>query len=229
MAFEKMLKFFLVGPFPNGAVGGLLVNVILSVSALVFGFVFGMLLALGRLSKNRALSRVCTVFIELCRALPLLLIMFWFVLTIPLIAGKPLPALLTAFFAIALYSSVNQAEIFRAGVSSVDKGQWLAAKSTGLSLVQCLTEVVLPQMFRAVLPSYVGFFISLFKDTSIVTMVGLIDLTYAGVMVSQRYPGQMFECYALMAVIFFVICLALSKFSKRIEGRFASKYGIRGC
>ena len=61
------------------------------------------------------------------------------------------------------------------------------------------------------------------------TMVGLIDLTYAGVMVSQRYPGQMFECYALMAVIFFIICFALSKASKRIEAKLARKYGILGC
>ena len=99
----------------------------------------------------------------------------------------------------------------------------------GLSGFQCMTCVILPQMFRAVLPSYVGFFISLFKDTSIVTMVGLIDLTYAGVMVSQRYPGQMFECYALMAVIFFIICFALSKASKRIEEKLARKYGILGC
>lgn len=229
MAFEKMLKFFLVGSFPNGAIGGLLVNIILSFSALAFGFVFGMVLALGRLSGNPVLSRACTAVIEVCRALPLILIMFWFVLTVPLIAGKPLPALLTAFFALALYSSVNQAEIFRAGISSVQKGQWLAAKSTGLSGFQCMTCVILPQMFRAVLPSYVGFFISLFKDTSIVTMVGLIDLTYAGVMVSQRYPGQMFECYALMAVIFFIICFALSKASKRIEEKLARKYGILGC
>lgn len=228
MAFDKMLKFFAVGQFPNGPIGGLAVNIILALSALACGFVLGMLLALGRLSGGRLLSRACTLIIEVLRALPLVLIAFWFVLTIPLIMGRPLPGLLTALMALSLYSAVNQAEIFRAGISSVDKGQWLAASSTGLSRFQCMLHVVLPQMFRAVMPSYAGFFISLFKDTSIVTLVGLIDLTTAGVMVSQRYPGQMFASYALMAVMFFVICLLLSVASKRIEARFRVRYGIQG-
>ena len=225
MALEKLIKFLLCGPFPQGAAGGLLINIFLSTTAMATGLVFGLLIALGRTSRFGLLSRVCAAFVEIVRALPLILIMFWFVLTIPLMAGKPMPALFTSFLALFLYSSVNQAEIIRSGLMNIDKGQWQVAACTGLSRFQCLIHVILPQMFQKVLPSYVGFFISIFKDTSIVTMVGLIDLTYAGVMITQKHPSQMFETYFLMAVIFFVICFALSRLAKRLELRNAQRFG----
>lgn len=226
MPFEKMLKFFLIGPFPNGAVGGIALNFFLTITTLLTGFVLGMLLALGRTSKYRILRAPCTLVIEVARSIPLLLIAFWFVLVVPLLIGQAVPGLLTAYLAIALYSAVNQAEIFRGGILSIDKGQYQAAACTGLSKLQCMTSIILPQVFHKVLPSYVGFIISLFKDTSLVTIVGLIDLTYAGTMVSQRYPSDLFLCYGIMALMYFIVCFVLSKVASRLEKSAQEKYGV---
>lgn len=226
MPFEKLIRFFLVGPFPNGAIGGITMNFLLTITTLVTGFVLGMLLALGRISRFAPLRLICTVIIETIRSIPLLLIAFWFVLVAPLLLGKVVPGFITAYLAIALYSAVNQAEIFRGGIMGIDKGQYQAALCSGLSRIQCMLYVIIPQMFQKVLPSYIGFIISLFKDTSLVTIVGLIDLTYAGVMVSQRYPGDLFLCYGIMAFMYFIVCYILSKLSQKAERRMHAKYGI---
>ena len=163
--FLNNLKFFLVGPYPNGELGGLAINLILSLATMVSGFVLGLLLALGRISGNRLLKGVCSFVIELIRAMPLILLVFWFYFMIPLFAGKPMPILLSAYLSITIYSAVNQAEIFRSGFMNIGKGQWQVAECTGLSYFQSVVYIILPQTLRMMLPSFVSFFISILKDT----------------------------------------------------------------
>ena len=225
MDIDLLLKFMLVGPFPVGAVGGLAINVFLAITTMASGFVIGLAMALANTSRFAALRGVMRAIIAWFRAMPLVLILFWIYFLVPLFAGKNMPILFSAFIAITIYSAVNQAEIFRSGIMNIDKGQWQVAASTGLSRFQCLRYVILPQVLHKMHPSFVSFFISMFKDTSIATTIGVIDLVKAGMMVSQKYPDQLFLSYFLMAALFFVICFALSRYAKRLETRQQLKYG----
>ncbi len=225
MDMYRLFKFLLVGPFPAGALGGLAINVTLAVVTMASGFIIGLVMALLRTSRFAVLRAAMAAIIGVFRAIPLMLILFWIYFLVPLFAGKPMPILFSAFIAITIYSSVNQAEIFRSGIQNVDKGQWEVATSTGLSKFQCLVHVVLPQVLHKMHASFVSFFISMFKDTSIATTIGVIDLVKAGMMVSQKYPSQLFLSYFLMAALFFVICFALSRYAKRLEVRQQARYG----
>lgn len=230
MSLEQTLKFFLTGPFPNGLLGGLAINVILAALTMTSGFFIGLLLALartqlGRSVPGKAVKYLSAAFVELIRAMPLVLILFWIYFLVPVFAGKQLPIFFSAFLAITLYSAANQAEIFRSGIMNVDKGQWQVATSTGLSRLQTIRYIIVPQVVHKMMPSFVSFLISMFKDTSIATTIGLIDLTRAGLMLSQKYPSQLFFSYFLMALMFFVICFALSRYAKQLEIKQQLKYG----
>lgn len=226
MDFFNTLKFFLLGPFPNGAVGGLAINLFLALVTMLSGFVLGLILALGRVSGCFILRKLCSFLIETVRALPIMLLVFWFYFIVPLFAARPLPILFSAFLSITLYSAVNQAEIFRAGFMNIDRGQWQAAASTGLNRLQCLVYIIIPQTLRRMLPSLVGFFISLFKDTSVVTIIGIIDLTHVGLMLSQRNPSFLLYSYLIMGLMFFVFCFALSRLARKIEQKHRATYGL---
>lgn len=215
--FWNNIRFLLIGPYPNGDMGGLVVNILLALTTMVSGFILGLLLALGRISKKKLLSRICTFIIDTIRSLPLVLIVFWFYFIIPLFAGKPIPELLSAYISISLYSVVNQAEIFRGGFATIGKEQWQAGKCTGLSRSQCMLYIILPQTLRIMLPSFVGFFISLFKDTSVISIIGVIDMTHVGLMISQKNPDKIIFSYLIMGAFYFIICFALSRAAKRIE------------
>ncbi|MCL2151423.1 MAG: amino acid ABC transporter permease [Oscillospiraceae bacterium] len=215
----NLIKMFLVGSFPQGPLGGLAINAFLAIVTMASGFVLGLLLALGRISKNTLTSRIITFVIETTRALPLLLIVFWFYFFIPLFAERPLPTLLSAFLSLTFYSAVNQAEIFRGGLMNVAKGQWQVAYTTGLSYVQCMINIILPQVLRMMLPSFAGFFISLFKDTSVIYIIGIVELTQVGIMLSQREPDKLVFSYILVAAMFFGICFILSFYAKKWEAK----------
>ena len=220
---SDLIRMFLIGPYPNGPIGGLAINIFLAVTAMASGFVLGLFLALGRLSKNIVVSRIVTCFIEVTRALPLLLVVFWLYFVVPLFAERPLPALLGAYLALTVYSAVNQAEIFRGGLMNIPAGQWQAAFSTGLSHYQCMLHVILPQTLRITLPSFAGFLISLFKDTSVVYIIGIIDLTLIGKSLSQREPDMFFLSYLLMAALYFIVCFAISFIFKKWEARLKNR------
>ena len=215
--FWNNIKFFLVGAFPNGEFGGLVINLFIAVLTMATGFIVGIFMALGRISENLILKKVCTFIIETIRAMPLVLIVFWFYFIIPLFMGRTAPLLLSAYLSISLYSAVNQAEIFRTGFLNINKGQWQIAECTGMSYSQCIIYIILPQTLKMMLPSLVGFFISLFKDTSVITIIGIIDLTHVGLMISQRDPSKLVPSYLIMGVIYFVFCFALSRIEKRME------------
>ncbi len=215
----NLIKMFLIGPFPQGPLGGLAINILLAVITMASGFILGLFLALGRISKNIIIRRIVTFVIEITRALPLLLIVFWFYFFIPLLAGRPLPILLSAYLSLTFYSAVNQAEIFRGGLMNINKGQWQVASSTGLSNYQCMVYVILPQVLRTMLPSFVGFFISLFKDTSVIYIIGIIDLTQIGIMLSQREPDKLIFSYILVGMMYFIFCFILSYFAKKWEAK----------
>ncbi|MEE8329993.1 MAG: amino acid ABC transporter permease [Thermodesulfovibrionia bacterium] len=213
-------SFYLVGAYPKGPLGGLVINITIAVICLVMSFFIGAIFGLGRLSCRRYISYPCIIYIETIRATPALLIVFWFFFFIPSVLGKDISIFWSAVIALTIYSTAYQAEIIRAGVLAVPRGQMEAALSSGMTRIQAIRTVILPQAFRMMIPSFVAFFISLFKETSIIYIIGVIELVQVGIIVSQRQPDRMFAAYICMAIGFFVICYSMSRLAKMLEKRF---------
>ena len=216
--FEQIpnLKFYLLGAYPAGPLGGLTLNIALAVISIFFGLLLGLFFGLGRTSCRRYIRYPCVLYIENMRSMPLLMIVFWFYFFLPMI-GVRLPLFWVAVIPLSFYAGAYQAEIVRAGFLAVPKGQMEAALSSGMSRGQALLTVVMPQAFKLMLPSFVSFFNSQFKNTSVVYIIGIVELTQTGIIISQRQPNQMFSAYICMAIGFWVICYGMSHFARRLE------------
>jgi len=213
-------RFYLFGAYPNGPVGGLFLNVSMAILCLSISFFIGALFGLGRLSCRRYINYPCIIYIEVIRATPVLLIVFWFYFFIPSILGKNISLFWSAVISLSVYATAYIAEIVRAGVLAVPAGQMEAALSTGMTRLQSLRVVILPQAFRMMIPSFVSFFISLFKDTSVTYIIGLIELTQTGIIVSQRQPNRMFAAYLCVAAGYFIFCFSMSHLARMLEKHF---------
>ncbi len=213
-------KFYLIGAYPKGPLGGLFINISMAVLCLTISFFVGAIFGFGRLSCRRHISYPCIIYIETIRATPALLLVFWFFFLIPSVLGKNISIFWSAVIALSVYSTAYQAEIVRAGILAVPKGQMEAALSSGMSRVQALTSVILPQAFKIMIPSFVSFFISLFKETSVAYIIGIVELVHIGVIITQRAPNRMFAAYLCMAIGFFVVCYGMSHLARALERRF---------
>jgi polar amino acid transport system permease protein len=213
-------RFYLVGAYPKGAVGGLFLNIVMAILCLTISFFVGAIFGFGRLSCRRFISYPCIIYIEAIRATPALLLVFWFFFFIPSILGKNISLFWSAIISLSIYSTAYQAEIIRAGVLAVPKGQMEAALSSGMTRFQAIRVVILPQAFRMMIPSFVAFFVSLFKETSVTYIIGVVELVQTGIIVSQRQPDRMFAAYICMAIGFWVICYGISHLARRLERRF---------
>lgn len=213
-------RFYLLGSYPAGPVGGLAVNILMAVICLSLGLITGVILGLGRLSRRFYLRWPCAVCVEVIRAVPVLLLVFWFAFFLPSIFGRNLPLFWGAVLGLSVHAAAYQAEIVRAGVLAVPSGQFDAAIASGMTQMQATRLVVLPQAFRMMLPAFASFAISLFKDTSIIYIIGVVDLMQTGVIVSQRQPNRMLAAYICMAMGFFVVCRSMASVTKILERRF---------
>ncbi len=201
--------------------GGLLLTLILAITAIVVSFPLGILLAIGRRSKLPVIRIICTVYIETIRGVPLISILFMSQLMLPLFLPPQirLGTVLRALTGITLFSAAYTAENIRGGLASVPIGQYDAAKALGLNKVLMLVFVILPQAIRVVIPAIVGQFISLFKDTTLVVIVGLLELLgiAKSVTAQKEFIGLHMEVYCFVALIFFICCYSMSSASKRLE------------
>ncbi len=212
-------KFYLIGAYPRGPVSGFVLNISMAILCLTISFFIGAIFGFGRLSCRKYISYPSIFYIEIIRATPALLLVFWFFFFIPSMLGKNISIFWSAVIALSIYSTAYQAEIVRAGVLAVPKGQMEAALSSGMSRFQALRTIILPQAFRMMIPSFVSFFISLFKETSVTYVIGVIELVHTGVIVTQRQPNRMFAAYACMAIGFFVVCFGMSRLARMLEKR----------
>ena len=206
----------------TNAWGGLLLTFLLAVLGIVASFPLGVLLALGRRSNLPVVSVICTMFIEGVRGVPLVTLLFMTQVILPLFLPENLPIdrVTRAFLAITLFSAAYTAENVRAGLQSVPTGQIEAAKALGLGGFNTMLFIVLPQALRAVIPAIVGQFIGLFKDTSLVVIVGLLDIVGIGRAVVLGNPDWLDaqrEVYVFLAVVFWVFTFAMSYASRRLE------------
>jgi len=212
-------KFYLMGTYPAGELGGLLLNILMAILSLSFGFLMACVLGLGRISRRRYVHFPCTAYIETVRATPLIMIIFWFYFFFPNVLGKPVSLFWSAIISLSAYAAAYQAEIVRAGILAVPKGQIEAAMASGIPRRQAILIIVLPQAFKMMIPAFMSFYISLFKDTSITYIIGMIELTQAGVIISQRQPDKMLSAYLFMAIGYFIVCYSISLLARALEKR----------
>ena len=202
--------------------GGLLVTFLLAAGGIVLSFPLGVALAFGRRSKLPVVSAFSTVFIEVIRGVPLVTILFMFsiILALFLPAESRIDRLVRALMAVTVFSAAYSAENVRGGLQSVPLGQIEAAKALGMGNFKTTVFIVLPQALRAVLPAIVGQFISLFKDTTLVVIIGINDFLGIGRSIINSDPEfvQMrTEVYIFMAVVYWIFSYLMSLASRRIE------------
>ena len=202
--------------------GGLLLTFFLAIIGIFLSFPLGIFLALGRRSKLPFLKGACVIFIESIRAVPLVTLLFMTLIIVPLLLpeGWRLDRVGRAIAAITIFSGAYMAENVRGGLASVPIGQTEAAKALGLGPLLTTTLIVLPQALRNVIPAIVGQFISLFKDTSLVVIVGLLDLVGIGkavVLGNVEYIDQQAEVYLFIAAVYWVFTFSMSHVSQILE------------
>ncbi|MBU6258907.1 MAG: amino acid ABC transporter permease [Burkholderiales bacterium] len=195
-------------------------SVSLTVVAMIGGIVLGTLLALMRLSNRPALTWPAAGYVNLMRSVPLVMVILWFFLLIPLAIGRPLGAEWSAVITYTLFEAAYYSEIMRAGIQSVPRGQVHAGYAVGMSYAQTMQLVVLPQAFRNMLPVLFTQTIILFQDTSLVYAIGAYDLL-KGFEIAGKNFNRPVETYLVAAVVYFVICFGLSLMVKRLQARIA--------
>jgi glutamate/aspartate transport system permease protein len=199
---------------------GLKFSVTLTLIAMSGGIVIGTLLALARLSSLKLLYTGAMLYVDLMRSIPLVMVILWFFLVIPLIIGKPIGAETSAIITFTTFQAAYYSEIMRAGIQSVSKGQAMAGYALGMTYGQTMWLVVLPQAFRNMIPVLLTQTIILFQDTSLVYAIGAKDLLKAADIAGKNYNRPV-EMYLFSAVIYFAICFTLSTFVKRLHKRIA--------
>jgi His/Glu/Gln/Arg/opine family amino acid ABC transporter permease subunit len=179
---------------------GLRMTAVITLVCMVASLAVGVALALLRRSAVRALSAAATVYIEGLRSTPLLMVIFWFYFLLPLLTGKSLEPLVAGIVAMVAFQSAYVAEIVRAGITSVKAGQLEAAVALGLPYRSAMWRVVLPQAFRNMLPALVARFVALFKSTSLLYVIGVVEFFRAATIVNSREfrPMEIFLFVALV-------------------------------
>ena len=195
---------------------GLAFSVQLTLIAMVCGIALGTVLALMRLSGKPWLVIPASIYVNTLRSIPLVMVILWFFLLIPLLIGRPMGAELSALITFTIFEAAYYSEIMRAGIQSVPRGQVQAGYAVGMSYAQTMQLVVLPQAFRNMLPVLLTQTIILFQDTSLVYAIGAYDLL-KGFEVAGKNFNRPVETYLLAALVYFVICFSLSMLVRRLQ------------
>jgi len=199
---------------------GLVFSVQLTLIAMIGGIIIGTLLALMRLSGKKWLVMAAAFYVNTLRSVPLVMVILWFFLLIPLLIGRSLGAELSAIITFTVFEAAYYSEIMRAGIQSVSKGQVNAGYAVGMTYKQCMQLIVLPQAFRNMLPVLLTQTIILFQDTSLVYAIGAYDLL-KGFEVAGKNFNRPVEAYLFAAVVYFVICFSLSMLVRRLQKKIA--------
>ncbi|MGQ0708679.1 MAG: amino acid ABC transporter permease [Rhodoferax sp.] len=200
--------------------GGLKYSIGLTLFAMTGGIVLGTVLALMRLSGAKLLEWPAAFYVNTMRSIPLVMVILWFFLLVPFMIGRPIGAEVSALLTFTLFEAAYYAEIMRAGIQSVPKGQTYAGYAVGLTYRQTMQLVVLPQAFRNMLPVLLTQTIILFQDTSLVYAIGAYDLLKGFEVVGKNFNRPV-ETYLLAAIVYFVICFSLSMLVRRLQKKIA--------
>lgn len=199
---------------------GLYFSLYLTAIATLGGIFFGTLLAMMRLSGSKWLQAPATIYVNGMRSIPLVMVILWFFLLVPLIIGRSVGAELSAIVTFIAFEAAYFSEIMRAGIQSIPRGQVHAGQALGMSYAQNMRLVILPQAFRNMLPVLLTQTIILFQDTSLVYAIGAYDML-KGFETAGRNFGRPVEAYIGAAVVYFLICFTLSRLVKRLNQKIA--------
>lgn len=206
---------------PSNLWNGLLLTLLMAVVSIVLSFPIGVLLALGRTSNLPVVRWFSILYIEIVRGVPLIGILFLAQVMLPLFlsADVRLDRVVRAIAGLVLFSAAYMAENVRGGLQAVARGQVEAAKALGLNTPLVVIFIVLPQALRAVIPAIVGQFIGLFKDTSLLSLVGLVELTgiARSILAQPQFIGRYAEVYLFIGLIYWLFCYSMSLASRRLE------------
>jgi polar amino acid transport system permease protein len=215
------LAHFMIGRYPSGPIGGVLLTFYLAMVSLVFSFFGGLILGLMCVSRNRFIKYPTLAIVNAVRGMPLLMVIFWMYFLLPALMGRPTPENWTVIMALTLFTSAYMSQIVQAGIEGISKGQTEAALSTGLHHWQAMLFILLPQGLRNMIPSFVNQFVSMIKDTSLAFIVGVSELTHVATQVNNRTMIYPTEIFLFIAVVYFIICFAFTSLSRWLETRLA--------
>jgi glutamate/aspartate transport system permease protein len=214
------LSFFSWDLISKYVLSGFYFSVQLTVVATLGGILFGTVLALMRLSGNPLLVYPATFYVNGMRSIPLVMVILWFFLLVPILIGRPVGAEYSANITFVAFEAAYFSEIMRAGIQSIPRGQVYAGQALGMTYGQNMRLVVLPQAFRNMLPVLLTQTIILFQDTSLVYAIGAYDLLKGFVTAGKIY-GRPEEAYLFAAIVYFIICMGLSFMVKRLQAKIA--------
>ena len=216
--FGLDLSFYNWDVISKFVVQGFWYSVQLTLVATIGGIALGTLLALMRLSGKQSFAVPATIYVNVMRSIPLVMVLLWFFLIIPFALGRPLGAETSAVITFIAFEAAYFSEIVRAGIQSITRGQVFAGQAMGMSYAQNMKIVILPQAFRNMLPVFLTQTIILFQDTSLVYAIGAYDML-KGFETAGKQFGRPIEAYLLAAVVYFLMCYGLSMVVRQVQIR----------
>ncbi|MBF6616434.1 amino acid ABC transporter permease [Pollutimonas thiosulfatoxidans] len=215
--------YFLVGQYPYGPLGGLALTVILASLALVLALPLGVVLAFARISPWRAVRWPVSALVFVVRGTPLLMVVFWAYFFLPSVTGVKTDQFTTMLIALVVFDAAYLAEIIRAGIQGLPKGQMESARSLGLGYFRAMRLVVLPQALRNMLPSLVNQFVSTIKETSLGYIIGLAEVSFITSQINTQVMVWPAQIYLVLGLTYFTMCFGLGRFAYWLERRLSRR------
>jgi len=215
--------YFLLGRYPEGPLGGLALTLVLATLGLLLALPLGLLLGLGRISPWRWVRLPVTSLVFVVRGTPLLMVVFWAYFFLPSITGVRTDQFATMLIALVVFDAAYLAEIVRAGIQGLPKGQIEAARSLGLSYFGAMRLVVLPQALRHMLPSLVNQFVSTIKETSLGYIIGLAEVSFIATQINTLVFTLPTQIYLTLGLTYFALCFGLSRLAYGLERRLSQR------
>jgi polar amino acid transport system permease protein len=215
--------YFLVGQYPKGPLGGLALTLLLAALGLLLALPLGVLLGLARVSPFRLLRWPVTALVFVVRGTPLLMVVFWAYFFLPSVTGHKTDQFSTMLIALVVFDAAYLAEIVRAGIQGLPRGQMEASRSLGLSYLRTMRLVLLPQALRAMLPSLVNQFVSTIKETSLGYIIGLNEVSFIASQINTQVFTKPVQVYGMLGLTYFVLCFGLSRLAYALERRLSRR------
>ncbi|HEX9392964.1 MAG TPA: amino acid ABC transporter permease [Usitatibacteraceae bacterium] len=211
--------YFLVGQYPQGPLGGLALTILLAALALLLSLPVGLALGLARVSPYRIIRWPVTAVVFVVRGTPLLMVVFWAYFFLPSVTGVKTDQFSTMLMALMVFDGVYLAEIVRAGIQGIPKGQFDSARSLGMSYLTAMRLVILPQALRHMLPSLVNQFVATIKETSLGYIIGLSEVSFIATQINNLVFTRAIEVYLVLGLSYFILCFGLSRFAYTLDRR----------
>lgn len=211
--------YFLVGQYPNGPLGGLALTLVLATLGLLLSLPLGLVFGLMRVSPYAWLRWPITALVYVVRGTPLLMVVFWAYFFLPTITGVKTDQFWTMLIALVIFDAAYLAEIVRAGILGLPKGQMECARALGLPYLKAMRTVILPQALRNSLPSLVNQFISTIKETSLGYIIGLTEVSFIASQINAQVITKGAQVFSILAITYLVLCFALSRVAYALERR----------